>query len=537
MTVRDLRRGNQTGTPSVPWVRSQPGALEHAHHAGSYLPRRPALRPPGGDPCTSPICGGAGRPQEADDHRGRRPRDRHRARDDRELLAAGVSARAGPALESVYGVGTDLTVTGAQAEPGQGGARFDFGEDGGETTDDGTTQLSQSRLVTEPMRSDPRRRRRSTRWPASTVRTAHPRAPQPHQHHLLGRAAARAPTSSGDDQPRPAPQGRDGRPVGGVGGGAFDVDSFTVLGIDRRPTPSARLRAWRSATAGASRRRRRRGRRGARRDPRRDRRARGRRHRRRRRPGVRGRRHRGVHVGRGRHRLERLHPARRRPGALGRRRRGLDGLRAGASRPTPLGCRRRSRSCPTPPSARSPTSPRPCRGPLSSASSLITSLGTWLSPIVLAVALALAVLFTISGVSAPHARVRHAQGDRLVRPPRRRPGRGRVARAGPPSAVSRASVARPRRHPGDQRHRRRPSPPRPPTGAPADATGEGPGPGPVRRTAAADAATEIVLHAPVTLWVVVAAVGLARPRRAGSRRVRRLAGRPAEPGRGARSVG
>lgn len=38
-------------------------------------------------------------------------------------------------------------------------------------------------------------------------------------------------------------------------------------------------------------------------------------------------------------------------------------------------------------------------GSLSSASSLITSLGTWLSIIVLAVAVALAVLFTISGIS------------------------------------------------------------------------------------------------------------------------------------------
>ena len=62
-------------------------------------------------------------------------------------LAAGVSAAQAQALQSVYGVGTDLTVTGAQAEPGQGGGqRFDFGEDGGTTGDDGTTEISQSRL-------------------------------------------------------------------------------------------------------------------------------------------------------------------------------------------------------------------------------------------------------------------------------------------------------------------------------------------------------------------------------------------------------
>src|SRR5690349_7763693 len=69
-------------------------------------------------------------------------------------LAAGVRDAQAEALESVYGVGTDLTVTGAMAEPGEGGGpRFEFGEDGGETGDDGTTELAQSRLVTEPMRS------------------------------------------------------------------------------------------------------------------------------------------------------------------------------------------------------------------------------------------------------------------------------------------------------------------------------------------------------------------------------------------------
>ena len=50
-------------------------------------------------------------------------------------LAAGVRDAQAQALESVYGVGTDLTVTGAQAEPGQGGGpAFEFGQDGGATT-------------------------------------------------------------------------------------------------------------------------------------------------------------------------------------------------------------------------------------------------------------------------------------------------------------------------------------------------------------------------------------------------------------------
>ncbi len=68
-------------------------------------------------------------------------------------LSAGVRDAQAQALESVYGVGTDLTVTGAMAEPGEGGGgRFEFDQDGGETAEDGTTALSQSRLMTDFMR-------------------------------------------------------------------------------------------------------------------------------------------------------------------------------------------------------------------------------------------------------------------------------------------------------------------------------------------------------------------------------------------------
>ena len=68
-------------------------------------------------------------------------------------LSAGVRDAQAQALSSVYGVGTDLTVTGAQTQPGEGdsGPRFDFGADDGSTSD-GTTSLSQSRLMTDMMR-------------------------------------------------------------------------------------------------------------------------------------------------------------------------------------------------------------------------------------------------------------------------------------------------------------------------------------------------------------------------------------------------
>ena len=51
---------------------------------------------------------------------------------------------------SVYGIGTDITVTQTPTAPEEGGGaqgpRFEFGADAGATTD-GTTTLSQSRLI------------------------------------------------------------------------------------------------------------------------------------------------------------------------------------------------------------------------------------------------------------------------------------------------------------------------------------------------------------------------------------------------------
>ncbi|WP_281652878.1 ABC transporter permease [Microbacterium aurum] len=151
-------------------------------------------------------------------------------------LSAGIRDAQAQALESVYGVGTDLTVTGAQTEPGaDGGGRpqFDFDEDGGSTSDDGTTTLSQSRLTTDF--------RRGT-LDASTLDTV---------SAIDGVAAAsgalsltnttfsgelpQAPSESGTTDGETggqAPQEGQGGPGGGFGGGSFGVDSFTVLGID-----------------------------------------------------------------------------------------------------------------------------------------------------------------------------------------------------------------------------------------------------------------------------------------------------------------
>ncbi|MCM3501041.1 ABC transporter permease [Microbacterium sp. P26] len=144
-------------------------------------------------------------------------------------LSAGVRDAQTQALSSVYGVGTDLTVTGAQTQPGEGGgARFDFGAQDGTTTD-GTTTLNQSRLVAE--------RQRAT-LDASTVTTV---ADIDGVASATGALSLTNMTFSGEIPQRDTGTGTTGSaptdgggqpPADGQGGGNFGVDSFSVLGVD-----------------------------------------------------------------------------------------------------------------------------------------------------------------------------------------------------------------------------------------------------------------------------------------------------------------
>lgn len=150
-------------------------------------------------------------------------------------LSAGVRDAQSQALSSVYGIGTDLTVTGAQAEPGEGGGgpRFDFGADDG-STEDGTTSLSQSRLMTDMMRGT---------LDASTVSMV---AGLDGVAATTGALSLTNTTFSGEIPDRSAASGTDGTqgsmgepPAGGPGGdggSAFGIESFSVLGVDPAAT-------------------------------------------------------------------------------------------------------------------------------------------------------------------------------------------------------------------------------------------------------------------------------------------------------------
>lgn len=150
-------------------------------------------------------------------------------------IAAGVRDAQTEALDAVYGVGTDLTVTQPAAAPaegsgGGGGPRFEFGSGEG-TTADGTTTLAQSQLTTGLA---------STPFDAAAVTTA---LQTEGVVAAAGSLSLQNITFTGEipDFSQQAPTddglggGQAGLPPGGpdgAGGSEFGVESVTVTGTD-----------------------------------------------------------------------------------------------------------------------------------------------------------------------------------------------------------------------------------------------------------------------------------------------------------------
>lgn len=146
-------------------------------------------------------------------------------------IASGVRDAQAGVLESIYGIGTDITVTQTPTAPEEGEQTgpptFEFGADAGETTD-GTTALSQSRLTTD---------RATTTFDATVLDTV------TSIDGVSSAAASLSLTNSTFSGEMPdmsqlqqggAP-GEGGAPTGGpdgAGGSAFSIDTFTVEGVD-----------------------------------------------------------------------------------------------------------------------------------------------------------------------------------------------------------------------------------------------------------------------------------------------------------------
>ena len=145
-------------------------------------------------------------------------------------VSTGVKDAQSSVLASVYGVGTDITVSTtpeppAEGEQGDGPGAFEFGAGEGTATEDGSTAVSQSRLSAG---------RGSSTFDSSALATVES------VENVSAATATLSLTNTTFDGELPdftqMEQPADGaaRPEGGAGAGgsSFDVNSFTVLGLD-----------------------------------------------------------------------------------------------------------------------------------------------------------------------------------------------------------------------------------------------------------------------------------------------------------------
>ncbi|MCY1695983.1 ABC transporter permease [Curtobacterium sp. SL109] len=148
-------------------------------------------------------------------------------------ISSGVQTAQSSVLQSVYGVGTDITVTKTETPSSTSGGRpsFDFG-DQGSSGSSGSTDLSQSRLAVT--------RGTSTLSAANLAAVTATDGVEAATGVLTlenstfsGSVKQGSDSSSSSDgaATRQAPSGDAGTGGGGFGGGSFSVDSFTVTGI------------------------------------------------------------------------------------------------------------------------------------------------------------------------------------------------------------------------------------------------------------------------------------------------------------------
>ncbi|WP_285042688.1 ABC transporter permease [Plantibacter sp. LMC-P-059a] len=152
-------------------------------------------------------------------------------------VAAGVKTAQASVLESVYGVGTDITVSQAAEAPAEGGGpgqTFDFGSGDGSTSD-GTTTVDQSRLEAARGTSTFDETALGTITDVANVEAA--AATLSLTNTTFTGELPDFSQAQGSDGTAGVPGGATGGtpPQGGpdgAGGSSFGVDSFTVLGLD-----------------------------------------------------------------------------------------------------------------------------------------------------------------------------------------------------------------------------------------------------------------------------------------------------------------
>lgn len=146
-------------------------------------------------------------------------------------VSAGVRAAQADVLTSIYGVGTDITVTQRGEFAGMGGRMFEFNQDQGATDEEGTTRLDSSVLMLT---------RGAAAFPSTGL------AAIGAVDGVAGAAGAlelelvdfsgELPGMGAEGAPEPGTGPREGDPDaearGGFGGGAFSFDQTTVTGVE-----------------------------------------------------------------------------------------------------------------------------------------------------------------------------------------------------------------------------------------------------------------------------------------------------------------
>jgi putative ABC transport system permease protein len=157
-------------------------------------------------------------------------------------ISGGVQAAQSSVLQSVYGVGTDITVTKtATASTNGGRPSFDFGSQGDSDDDSGSTDLSQSRLAVARGTSTLNAANLSTITGTDGVKAAtgvltlenstFSGQVQQQSTDDSSTDSSSSSDSSSDSTTQQGPPSGDTGGGGGFGGGSFSVDSFTVTGI------------------------------------------------------------------------------------------------------------------------------------------------------------------------------------------------------------------------------------------------------------------------------------------------------------------
>lgn len=147
-------------------------------------------------------------------------------------VAAGVKAAQSKVLESVYGIGTDITVTQLPTPPGQGEGPgfFEFGAEDGATAD-GSTTISKSRLETARGSSTMDESALATVLKLDKVKAAAATLSLTNTT-FSGEMPEPSQSASGNGQMGSSFSAVPNGGADGAGGSAFSINSFTVLGLD-----------------------------------------------------------------------------------------------------------------------------------------------------------------------------------------------------------------------------------------------------------------------------------------------------------------